>query len=61
MHIDYETLLAQCGFTMAIEPLRQLFASENLDDPQVQFELAREVVERTVAALTVFTKPRVVH
>ena len=37
------------------------FASERLDDPRLQTELAREVIERTAEALTVFTRPRVVH
>ena len=58
---SFETQLLDAGLALAIEPLRIMFEREGLYNPLVQSELAREVVERTAQALTIFTKPRVVH
>ena len=57
----FETILHDAGLALAIEPLRQWFESERLDNPRLQTEIAREVIERTAEALTVFTRPRMVH
>jgi hypothetical protein len=58
---DYQTLLQEAGLALAIEPLRQLFAREHVDDPRAQSALTREVIECTVAAFSVFTRPRTLH
>ena len=63
MHMDFETLLHEAGLTLAIGPLREMFSYEGISDPLVQSAMTLEVIERTVSALEIFTrpKPRTLH
>lgn len=57
----YEVLLHQAGLGLAVEPLRQWFAAERLDDPRLQLELAAAVIGQTQQALAMFARPHTVH
>ena len=57
----YEAELEAAGFGMAAAPLREWFARERIDNPQVQLDLAFTVLRRTLEALTVLSRPRRLH
>ena len=59
--LPFEQMLAQCGFELAAAPLRVMFEMENVTDPRLQYELARDIVERTMSALEVLTRTKTVH
>ena len=54
----YEQLLHEAGLTLAIQPLREMFSYEGVDDPLLQTALTREVIARTTEALATLTRPK---
>ena len=58
---DYETVLADAGFALAVAPLREWFQREGVSDPELQIALAAAVVLKTQEALLTFTEPKTVH